>query len=115
MPDCLFCKIVAGEIPAKIVKRTDYAVAFRDIDPQAPAHVLVIPIRHLAAVREFRGEADELLLGKLLTFTAELARELGIDGSGYRIVTNTGADARQSVDHLHFHLIGGRKMGWPPG
>jgi histidine triad (HIT) family protein len=115
MAECLFCKIAAGEIPAKIVKRTDFGLAFRDIDPQAPTHVLVIPIRHLAAVRDFRGEEDERLLGQLLTFTAELAAELGIDGSGYRIVTNTGSDARQSVDHLHFHLIGGRKMGWPPG
>ena len=114
MADCLFCKVVAGEIPAKIVKRSDEAVAIHDIDPRAPVHVLVIPTRHLAAVRD-AGPADAPLLGRLLMFAAEVARELGLDARGYRIVTNTGPDAGQSVDHLHFHVLGGRKMTWPPG
>ena len=114
MADCLFCKVVAGEIPAKIVKRSDEAVAFHDIDPRAPVHVLVIPTRHLAAVRD-AGAADAARLGRLLIFAAEVARELGLDARGYRIVTNTGPDAGQSVDHLHFHVLGGRKMTWPPG
>jgi histidine triad (HIT) family protein len=115
MADCLFCKIVAGEIPAKIVKRTADAVAFHDIDGKAPVHVLVIPVRHVAAVRNATGEEGERLLGRLLAFCAEVATELGLDARGYRIVTNTGPDAGQSVDHLHFHVLGGRKMSWPPG
>jgi len=115
MSDCLFCRIVAGEIPAQVVKRSPTALAFRDINPQAPTHVLVIPTRHLSAVRDARGEDGERLLGGLLAFAAELATELGLDGRGYRLVTNTGAEAGQSVDHLHLHLLGGRKMTWPPG
>ncbi|HEX2251103.1 MAG TPA: histidine triad nucleotide-binding protein [Gemmatimonadales bacterium] len=115
MADCLFCKIVAGDIPAKIVKRSPDALAFRDIEPRAPVHVLVIPTRHIPAARDAKGEDGERLLGKLLAFAAELAREEGIDSDGYRIVTNTGRNAGQSVDHLHFHLLGGRKLSWPPG
>lgn len=115
MADCLFCKIAAGEIPAQIVKRSDDAVAFRDLDPRAPTHVLVIPVRHMPAVRDAHSPDDERLLGALLTFAATVARELGLDNGGYRIVTNTGRDAGQSVDHLHFHLLGGRKLLWPPG
>jgi histidine triad (HIT) family protein len=113
--DCLFCKIVAGEIPAKIVKRDETALAFRDIDPKAPVHLLVIPTRHVGAVRDAAGDDGERLLGRLLSFTAELAAEQGLDPDGYRIVTNTGRNAGQSVDHLHFHVLGGRKLGWPPG
>ena len=115
MADCLFCKIVAGEIPAKIVKRDENALAFRDIDPKAPVHLLVIPTQHIAAVRDAAGAEGERLLGRLLSFTAELAAEQGLDSDGYRIVTNTGRNAGQSVDHLHLHLLGGRKLGWPPG
>jgi histidine triad (HIT) family protein len=115
MADCLFCKIVAGEIPAKIVKRSTDALAFRDIDAKAPVHVLVIPTRHIPAVRDAKDPDDERLLGRLLAFAAETASELGLDGEGYRVVTNTGRNAGQSVDHLHFHVLGGRKMTWPPG
>ena len=115
MADCLFCRIVAGEIPATIVKRSEDAVAFRDIDPRAPTHVLVIPSAHVAAVRDARGAAGEAMMGRLLAFAAEVAAEEGLDGGGYRIVTNTGPDAGQSVDHLHFHLLGGRRLSWPPG
>ena len=115
MPECLFCKVVAGEIPARIVTRTDDAVAFHDIDPKAPVHVLVIPTRHVPAVRTATGADGERLLGRLLAFSAEVATELGLDARGYRIVTNTGPDAGQSVDHLHLHLLGGRHLTWPPG
>jgi histidine triad (HIT) family protein len=115
MGDCLFCRIVAGEIPAKVAKRTADAVAFHDIDPKAPVHVLVIPSRHVAAVRGAAGPEGQAMLGRLLAFTAEVASELGLDSRGYRIVTNTGPDAGQSVDHLHLHLLGGRKLTWPPG
>jgi histidine triad (HIT) family protein len=115
MADCLFCRVAEGEIPATIVKRTGDAVAFRDIDPRAPTHVLVIPTRHVPAVRDVRGSDGDALLGGLLRFAAEVATELGLDAGGYRIVTNTGKDAGQSVDHLHFHVLGGRKLSWPPG
>ena len=115
MADCLFCRIVAGEIPATIVKRTEDAVVFRDIDPRAPTHVLVIPTKHLPAVRDARGPEDDALLGRLLRVAAEVAAEAGLDAGGYRIVTNTGKDAGQSVDHLHLHVLGGRRMNWPPG
>jgi len=115
MGDCLFCRIVAGEIPAKIVRRSSDAVAFSDINPQAPVHVLVIPTAHISAVRSATGTDGERVLARTLMFAAEVARELGLDGGGYRIVTNTGPDAGQSVDHLHFHVLGGRKLGWPPG
>ncbi len=115
MADCIFCKVVAGEIPASVVRRSDDAVAFRDVDPKAPVHVLVIPTRHVPAVRDARGPDGERLLGALMAFAAQVATELGLDAGGYRIVTNTGRDAGQSVDHLHLHVLGGRRLGWPPG
>jgi histidine triad (HIT) family protein len=115
MADCLFCKIVAGGIPAKIVKRSPDVLAFRDVDPKAPTHVLVIPTRHIPSVGAASGAEGERLLGQVLAFAAELARELGLERDGYRIVTNTGKNAGQSVDHLHLHVLGGRKLSWPPG
>lgn len=115
MTDCLFCKIVVGEIPAAIVKRSADALAFRDIDAKAPVHLLVIPTRHIAAARDAKGPDGERLLGTLLAFAAAVASEQGLDGEGYRVVTNTGRNAGQSVDHLHLHVLGGRKMTWPPG
>jgi histidine triad (HIT) family protein len=115
MGDCLFCRIVAGEIPAKIAKRTADALAFHDIDPKAPVHVLVIPTKHVPAVRAASGSDGEAMLGRLLAFSADVAKDLGLDAKGYRIVTNTGPDAGQSVDHLHLHVLGGRRMTWPPG
>ncbi len=113
MSDCLFCRIVSGEIPAAIVHRDDEIVAFRDIAPQAPVHVLIVPVRHVASVHEAQ-QADAGLLGRLLLAAKRIAEREGI-GDGYRLVTNHGADAGQSVLHLHVHLLGGRPMGWPPG
>ena len=115
MEDCIFCKIAAGKIPAPRVAENDELLAFPDIDPQAPVHVLVIPTAHLPAVRGATGPAGEAMLGRLLAFSAEVATELGLDPKGYRIVTNTGPDAGQSVDHLHLHVLGGRRLTWPPG
>ncbi len=115
MPDCIFCQIASGEIPAKVVRRTVDAVAFHDLNPQAPVHVLVIPTTHYAAARDARGPEAERLLGRLLAFACEVATELGLDGGGYRLVANTGADGGQTVPHLHLHLLGGRRMTWPPG
>ena len=113
MSDCLFCKIAAGEIPSKKVYEDDDFFAFHDITPQAPTHVLVIPRRHIASLDD-AGEDDQALLGRLLLVCRGLASELGIAG-GYRVVNNCGAPAGQSVFHVHFHLLGGRPMGWPPG
>ena len=115
MTDCLFCKLVRGEIPAKIVARTEHTIAFRDIDPRAPTHVLVIPTKHVSAVRDASGEEGRELIGRVFQAAAEVARQEGLDSNGYRLVTNTGPDAGQSVDHLHVHVIGGRKLSWPPG
>lgn len=115
MTDCIFCRIASGEIPASIVKRSDHAVAFRDLDPKAPVHVLVIPTTHVPSARDATGSQGESILGKLLAFATQVASELGLDTGGYRIVTNTGPDGGQSVFHLHLHLLGGRKMTWPPG
>jgi histidine triad (HIT) family protein len=115
MAECIFCRIAAGDIPAQIVRRTPDVVAFRDLNPQAPIHVLVIPVQHHAAARDARGPEGEQLLGRLVSVAAEVASELGLDPAGYRIVTNTGRDGGQSVEHLHLHLLGGRALGWPPG
>ena len=110
--DCLFCRIIRGEIPAKLVTETPDCIAFRDINPQAPVHVLVVPRRHVASLDELR---DAELLGKIGLLAAEIARSEGIAESGYRTVINQGSDGGQSVAHLHMHLLGGRKMKWPPG
>jgi histidine triad (HIT) family protein len=115
MADCIFCRIVSGEIPAKIAKRSADAVAFYDLTPQAPVHVLVIPTKHFSSARDARGKDGEAVLGRLVGFATEVATELGLDARGYRLVTNTGPDGGQSVFHLHLHLLGGRALGWPPG
>jgi histidine triad (HIT) family protein len=111
---CLFCRIVSGEIPADLVAEGDDWVAFRDINPQAPAHVLVVPRRHVATVDDL-GEDDGSLVGALVQAAAQLAREQGLVNGGYRLVLNCGAGAGQSVYHVHLHLLGGRKFSWPPG
>jgi histidine triad (HIT) family protein len=112
--DCLFCAIVSGDIPADVVHRDDDAVAFRDIDPKAPVHVLVIPTSHCATVVELAHQ-DPARVGHLLSVAGDVARAEGVAESGYRIVTNTGPSAGQSVHHVHFHVLGGRDLTWPPG
>jgi histidine triad (HIT) family protein len=111
--NCLFCRIIAGELPATIVHRDEQMTAIRDIHPAAPTHILVLPNRHLASVSTAKPQ-DQALLGDLLLTAADLARQAGLEG-GYRLVINTGADAGQSVPHLHVHVLGGRGMHWPPG
>jgi histidine triad (HIT) family protein len=111
---CIFCRIIAGSIPAKLAHEDDHTLAFHDIDPRAPVHVLIVPRKHIAAVD--RLEADDAeLMGRLVLAGRHLARELGVADSGYRLVLNNGADAGQSVDHIHMHLLGGRPLKWPPG
>jgi histidine triad (HIT) family protein len=114
MTDCLFCKIVAGQIPASVVYRDDEAVAFDDINPQAPHHVLVIPTRHVASLNEIES-GDEQMLGHLMRVAARIAAERGLASEGYRTVVNTGPGAGQSVFHVHLHMLGGRDLTWPPG
>ena len=112
--DCLFCKIIAGEIPAKIVHEDELTVAFEDTNPQAPTHILIIPRKHLAGLNDAAAE-DAPLLGHLQIVAAKLAREKGIAEGGYRTLFNTGRGAGQTVFHLHLHLLGGRNFSWPPG
>lgn len=112
-PDCLFCRIVADEIPSERVLETDEAIAFRDIAPQAPTHVLVIPRHHVADAHALT-DADDGLIGRLFAAARRVADDAGL-ASGYRIVTNVGEEAGQTVQHLHLHVLGGRPMRWPPG
>jgi histidine triad (HIT) family protein len=114
MSDCLFCKIAAKTIPAKLVHEDDRSVAFDDINPQAPVHTLVIPRKHVASMAEL-NEADAGLLGHLLLVGNRVAKQKGIAEGGYRLVVNTGRNGGQTVFHLHLHLLGGRPMHWPPG
>ncbi|HUF12433.1 MAG TPA: histidine triad nucleotide-binding protein [Longimicrobiales bacterium] len=114
MAGCIFCGIANGEVPADVVYQDDDVVAFRDLDPKAPTHVLVIPRRHLTSI-DAMAPGDEPLIGRLFAAAKTVAREAGIDSSGYRMVTNVGNDAGQSVEHLHVHVLGGRRMTWPPG
>lgn len=114
MSECLFCKIGAGEIPSNKLYEDDQLLAFYDIDPQAPVHFLVIPKTHIASVAALT-EADSALLGHVFAVIANLCRELGVEENGYRVVTNIGADGGQSVPHLHFHVLAGRSLAWPPG
>ncbi len=111
---CLFCKIASREVPAKILFEDDDVLAFADIHPAAPTHVLAIPKRHLASLDDAEP-GDALLLGRVLLAAQRAAREAGLSASGYRVVLNTGRDAGQSVAHLHAHALGGRAMAWPPG
>lgn len=111
--DCLFCKIAAGEIPSKKAYEDEKVVAFYDIDPQAPVHILVIPKEHIQSVSQITPENQEIV-GHIFTVIAKLAKELDLK-DGYRVVSNVGEQGGQSVPHLHFHLLGGRNLGWPPG
>ncbi len=112
-PECLFCRIVQGEIPATVVYRNDHVLAFRDITPAAPQHVLIIPVKHIASLSDL-GPEDLDIAGHILLAARVVAEKTGVLASGYRLVFNNGPDALQSVFHIHAHLIGGRKMGWPP-
>jgi len=114
MPDCLFCKIARGEIPSQKVDETENVLAFRDIDPQAPTHVLLIPKEHIVGSAADLGPEHAALLGELFTLAGKIARAEGLE-HGWRLLTNVGDHAGQSVAHLHLHLIGGRQMRWPPG
>ncbi len=114
MTDCLFCKIIAGQINASIVYQDDRVVAFKDINPQAPTHVLVVPRRHIASLNELAPD-DDGLVGEILRRGAALAKAAGHADRGYRTVFNCNADAGQTVFHIHLHVLGGRTMTWPPG
>lgn len=112
--NCIFCKIAAGQMGGPPLYQDEHVTAFRDINPQAPVHLLIIPNKHIVSLNEAAVE-DQALLGHLLLTAATLAEQEGIAGSGYRLVTNTGPNGGQSVFHLHMHLLGGRKLVWPPG
>lgn len=112
--DCLFCRIAAGEIPAQTVKQGPDWVAFRDINPQAPTHILIIPRQHIPTLNDVRADQAELV-GRLFLAAKQIAADEGIAEDGYRVVFNCNAGAGQSVFHVHVHLLGGRAMGWPPG
>lgn len=112
MSGCIFCKIAAGEVPAQIVKKGNGMIAFADMNPQAPTHLLIIPTMHIGSLNDAK---DPQLLGTMLVFARDLAKEKGIDTRGYRVVVNTNPDGGQTVFHLHLHLLGGRVMNWPPG
>lgn len=114
MPDCLFCRIVAGDIPSTRVHDDDLVIAIRDITPRAPTHILLMPRRHIPSAADLT-EADGALLGRLFAVGADLARSEGIAAGGYRLISNVGRWGGQTVDHLHFHLMGGRSFTWPPG
>ncbi|MBQ1664210.1 MAG: histidine triad nucleotide-binding protein [Clostridia bacterium] len=113
MADCIFCKIAAGEIPSTKVYEDDLCLAFRDLNPQAPTHILVIPKDHIASVDEI-NESNEAVVGHIFSVIAKVAKDEGLD-QGYRVVSNIGEQCQQTVPHLHFHIIGGRDMTWPPG
>lgn len=114
MEDCLFCRIVSGEIPSDKIYEDDKVLAFRDIDPKAPVHVLIIPKKHFKSVMDAQGEDAEYITA-LFDTARRVADELGVSDSGFRLVINTGRDGGQTVPHLHIHLLGGRELGWPPG
>ena len=114
MTDCLFCKLVAGNIPATIVYQNEHLIAFKDITPQAPTHVLIVPRRHIGTLNDL-SPADDGLVGEMVRTAAVIAQENGHADRGYRTIFNCNADAGQTVFHLHLHLLGGRKMTWPPG
>lgn len=112
--ECIFCRIADGSLPAAIVRQDEHTVAFRDLDPKAPVHVLVIPRRHIASINDVRDD-DGTVLGALFIAARDVAASEGIADDGYRLVVNTGAAANQTVHHVHLHVIGGRTMSWPPG
>ena len=115
MADCIFCKIAKKEIPSTVVYEDEQVIAFKDLEPQAPVHVLVIPKKHVESVLALQAEDKELMGHILCDVMPRLAKDLGVDAKGFRVVANIGEDGNQTVKHLHFHLLGGRSMQWPPG
>ena len=111
---CLFCEIAAGRVPSKVVYQDDHVLALQDIDPKAPTHVLVIPRKHITSILDL-SEGDDALVGRLVRTARDIARQSGLDPRGFRLVFNCGDDAGYSVYHIHLHLVGGRKLSWPPG
>lgn len=114
MEDCIFCRIIEGKIPSKKVYEDEYVYAFHDISPAAPTHVLVIPKQHIASLMELK-EIDQTVIVKIMTAIQKIAKEFGLDEKGFRVVNNVGEEGGQTVNHIHFHLLGGRTMTWPPG
>ncbi len=112
--DCLFCKILAGDVPAELVYESNEAIAFRDINPQASSHVLIIPRQHIETINDL-GPGDAALVGNLFLVAQQIAKDEGIAENGYRVVMNCNSDAGQTVFHLHLHMLGGRRLNWPPG
>ena len=114
MEDCIFCKIIKGEIPSEKIYEDDMVLSFKDIEPAAPVHVLIIPKKHIDSINDLTEE-DSKIIAHIYLVAKQIAAELGIDEKGYRIVTNCGEGAGQTVHHVHFHLLGGRSFAWPPG
>ncbi|HEC31547.1 MAG TPA: histidine triad nucleotide-binding protein [Deltaproteobacteria bacterium] len=114
MVDCTFCRIIAKQMPGEIIYEDEEVVAFKDINPQAPVHFLVVPRKHIASVLDIQPE-DERLIGRLLLVAKKLTNEIGISTKGFRLVINTGDNAGQNIYHIHIHVLGGRRMTWPPG
>ena len=115
MADCIFCKIAAGEIPAQTVYEDDSVIAFKDLSPKAPVHILIVPKKHIQSVAHFEAEDKELAAHIFVDVVPKLTKELGVAEAGFRLIMNTGKDGGQSVPHLHVHLLAKRKMTWPPG
>ena len=114
MPDCIFCKIIAGEVPAEFLYKDDNVVVFKDINPQGPVHVLIVPTKHIESILDLTPE-DNKIVGEMMLQSKAVAEKLRVAEKGFRLVINTGRDARQAIYHIHAHMIGGRKMTWPPG
>lgn len=114
MDDCIFCKIIKGDIPSNLVFEDDKVICFKDINPEAPVHVLIVPKKHIESLNSLTDE-DITIISHIYKVAKNIAKDLGIDNTGYRIVTNCGEDGGQSVNHVHFHMLGGRKLQWPPG
>ena len=114
MTDCLFCKIADGKIPAKIEFQDEFAIAFQDIDPQAPVHIIIIPRKHIATILDIKSD-DFGIMGYLYDVASKIAENKGLNDDGFRLVANCGRSAGQEIQHIHIHLLGGRKFGWPPG
>ena len=114
MTECLFCKIRDGEIPSDTVYEDDHILAFKDVNPHAPVHILIVPKKHISTINDLKSE-DAEIMGKMLLAAQDIASSEGVAADGYRLVVNTNADAGQTVHHIHMHLLGGRNMAWPPG